>query len=110
MNCAASAVRSAPSEGRVYPLAKFVRIINVNLIALSTCCGCSRSGGDRSACWRERGVIINTPASRPIGQIGQIAYSRQGRLVGLTLPAARDLASLKIRVNTIAPGLFLTPL
>jgi NAD(P)-dependent dehydrogenase (short-subunit alcohol dehydrogenase family) len=45
------------------------------------------------------------------GQIGQIAYSAsKGGVVGLTLPAARDLASLKIRVNTIAPGLFLTPL
>ncbi|MGY4450102.1 NAD(P)-dependent dehydrogenase (short-subunit alcohol dehydrogenase family) [Bradyrhizobium sp. i1.3.1] len=45
------------------------------------------------------------------GQIGQIAYSAsKGGVVGLTLPAARDLASQKIRVNTIAPGLFFTPL
>jgi len=45
------------------------------------------------------------------GQIGQIAYSAsKGGVVGLTLPAARDLAQHKIRVNTIAPGLFLTPL
>ncbi|HEY0912257.1 MAG TPA: SDR family oxidoreductase, partial [Bradyrhizobium sp.] len=45
------------------------------------------------------------------GQIGQIAYSAsKGGVVGMTLPAARDFASLKIRVNTIAPGLFLTPL
>src|SRR5258707_1049223 len=46
-----------------------------------------------------------------IAALGQIAYSAsKGGVVGLTLPAARDLASQKIRVNTIAPGLFLTPL
>ena len=45
------------------------------------------------------------------GQVGQAAYSAsKGGIVGLTLPAARDLASLKIRVNTIAPGIFFTPL
>jgi len=60
----------------------------------------------------ERGVAINTASVAAYeGQIGQIAYSAsKGGVVGLTLPAARDLASLKIRVNTIAPGLFLTPL
>ena len=60
----------------------------------------------------ERGVIINTASVAAYeGQIGQIAYSAsKGGVVGLTLPAARDLASQKIRVNTIAPGLFLTPL
>jgi len=60
----------------------------------------------------ERGAIINTASVAAYeGQIGQIAYSAsKGGIVGLTLPAARDLASLKIRVNTIAPGLFLTPL
>ena len=60
----------------------------------------------------ERGVIINTASVAAYeGQIGQIAYAAsKGGVVGLTLPAARDLASQKIRVNTIAPGLFLTPL
>ena len=60
----------------------------------------------------ERGVAINTASVAAYeGQIGQIAYSAsKGGIVGMTLPAARDLASLKIRVNTIAPGLFLTPL
>ena len=60
----------------------------------------------------ERGVAINTASVAAYeGQIGQIAYSAsKGGVVGMTLPAARDLASLKIRVNTIAPGLFLTPL
>ena len=60
----------------------------------------------------ERGVVINTASVAAYeGQIGQIAYSAsKGGIVGLTLPAARDLASLKIRVNTIAPGIFFTPL
>lgn len=60
----------------------------------------------------ERGVAINTASIAAFdGQIGQISYSAsKGGIVGMTLPAARDLAGLGIRVNTIAPGLFDTPL
>jgi 3-hydroxyacyl-CoA dehydrogenase/3-hydroxy-2-methylbutyryl-CoA dehydrogenase len=60
----------------------------------------------------ERGVCVNTASIAAYdGQIGQIAYSAsKGGVVGMTLPAARDLSSLGIRVNTIAPGLFDTPL
>ena len=60
----------------------------------------------------QRGVIINTASVAAFdGQIGQAAYSAsKGAIVGMTLPIARDLASLGIRVNTVAPGLFLTPL
>ena len=60
----------------------------------------------------ERGVCINTASIAAFdGQIGQIAYSAsKGGIVGLTLPAARDLSSRGIRVNTIAPGTFDTPL
>jgi NAD(P)-dependent dehydrogenase (short-subunit alcohol dehydrogenase family) len=60
----------------------------------------------------ERGVIINTASVAAYeGQIGQAAYSAsKGGIVGMTLPIARDLASLQIRVVTIAPGLFHTPL
>lgn len=59
-----------------------------------------------------RGVIINTASVAAYeGQIGQIAYSAsKAGVIGMTLPAARDLAPLGIRVNTIVPGLFLTPL
>lgn len=59
-----------------------------------------------------RGVIINTASIAAYeGQIGQIAYSAsKAGVIGMTLPAARDLAPLGIRVNTIVPGLFLTPL
>jgi NAD(P)-dependent dehydrogenase (short-subunit alcohol dehydrogenase family) len=60
----------------------------------------------------ERGVCINTASIAAYdGQIGQVAYSAsKGGVVGLTLPAARDLSGVGIRVNTIAPGLFDTPL
>ena len=60
----------------------------------------------------ERGVCINTASIAAFdGQVGQIAYSAsKGGVVGMTLPAARDLAQYGIRVNTIAPGLFDTPL
>jgi 3-hydroxyacyl-CoA dehydrogenase/3-hydroxy-2-methylbutyryl-CoA dehydrogenase len=60
----------------------------------------------------ERGVCINTASIAAFdGQIGQVAYAAsKGGIVGLTLPAARDLASRGVRVVTIAPGLFDTPL
>ncbi|MFH2099141.1 MAG: SDR family NAD(P)-dependent oxidoreductase, partial [Pseudomonadota bacterium] len=60
----------------------------------------------------ERGVVINTASVAAYeGQIGQVAYaSSKGVIVGMTLPAARDLAQSAIRVNTIAPGIFVTPL
>jgi NAD(P)-dependent dehydrogenase (short-subunit alcohol dehydrogenase family) len=60
----------------------------------------------------ERGVCVNTASIAAFdGQIGQIAYAAsKGGVVGMTLPAARDLSGVGIRVNTIAPGLFDTPL
>ncbi len=60
----------------------------------------------------ERGVCVNTASIAAFdGQVGQIAYSAsKGGIVGMTLPAARDLSGQGIRVNTIAPGLFDTPL
>src|SRR5205814_6862163 len=60
----------------------------------------------------ERGVVVNTASVAAYdGQIGQAAYSAsEGGIVGMTLPIARELAQFGIRVLTIAPGLFLTPL
>ena len=60
----------------------------------------------------ERGAIVNTASAAAFeGQIGQCAYSAsKGGVVGMTLPIARDLSTLGIRVNTIAPGLFGTPM
>ena len=115
MNCAGigGSQRIVGKDG-VYPLAKFARIINVNLIGTFNVLRlfAERLRRPEAPIGEERGVIINTASVAAYeGQIGQIAYSAsKGGVVGLTLPAARDLASHKIRVNTIAPGLFLTPL
>ena len=111
VNCAGigGSQRIVGKDG-VYPLAKFARIINVNLIGTFNCL---RLFAERLVpADGQRGVIINTASVAAFeGQIGQIAYSAsKGGVVGLTLPAARDLAQHKIRVNTIAPGLFFTPL
>jgi NAD(P)-dependent dehydrogenase (short-subunit alcohol dehydrogenase family) len=114
MNCAGigGSQRTVGRDG-VYPLAKFVRIINVNLIGSFNVL---RLFAERLATeapiGEERGVIINTASVAAYeGQIGQIAYSAsKGGVVGLTLPAARDLSRQLIRVCTIAPGTFDTPL
>ena len=110
VNCAGigGSQRIVGKDG-VYPLAKFARIINVNLIGTFNVL---RLFAERllteQPVGEERGVIINTASVAAYeGQIGQIAYSAsKGGVVGLTLPAARDLAQHKVRVNTIAPGLF----
>jgi NAD(P)-dependent dehydrogenase (short-subunit alcohol dehydrogenase family) len=96
-----------------YPLAAFTHVIDVNLIGTFNVL---RLFAERllteAPVGEERGVIINTASVAAFdGQIGQAAYSAsKGGIVGLTLPVARDLAQHKVRVNTIAPGLFLTPL
>ena len=96
-----------------FPLADFAKIINVNLIGTFNVI---RLAAERMAqvdeVGEERGVIVNTASVAAFdGQIGQAAYSAsKGGIVGMTLPIARDLSSLKIRVMTIAPGLFKTPL
>jgi NAD(P)-dependent dehydrogenase (short-subunit alcohol dehydrogenase family) len=94
-------------------LAVFERVVRVNLIGTFNVI---RIAASRIATAEdvdgERGVIVNTASVAAFdGQIGQAAYSAsKGGIVGMTLPIARDLASLKIRVVTIAPGLFDTPL
>ncbi|MCW2831291.1 MAG: 3-alpha(or 20-beta)-hydroxysteroid dehydrogenase [Aeromicrobium sp.] len=96
-----------------FPLPDFTRVIAVNLIGTFNVI---RLAAERMSHLDEvdgeRGVIVNTASVAAYdGQIGQAAYSAsKGGIVGLTLPVARDLASLKVRVMTIAPGLFLTPL
>ena len=114
VNCAgiAPSGRTVGREGAV-PLAAYVRVINVNLIGTFNML---RLAAERMAkldpLSEERGVIINTASIAAYeGQIGQVAYaSSKGGVVGMTLPAARDLASLSIRVNSIAPGIFMTPM
>lgn len=107
------AQKLAGSKGP-HPLMPFETIISINLIGTfntlrfaSTAMIANEPHGEG-----ERGVCINTASIAAFdGQVGQIAYSAsKGGVVGMTLPAARDLAQYGIRVNTIAPGLFDTPL
>jgi NAD(P)-dependent dehydrogenase (short-subunit alcohol dehydrogenase family) len=95
-------------------LAGFTRVIQVNLIGTFNCIrlAAARMAENVPNAEGERGVIVNTASVAAFeGQIGQAAYSAsKGGIVGMTLPIARDLAELGIRVCTIAPGLFDTPL
>jgi NAD(P)-dependent dehydrogenase (short-subunit alcohol dehydrogenase family) len=96
------------------PLDRFTRIIEVNLVGTFNAirlAAATMSGNDPGE-EGERGVIINTASIAAFdGQIGQAAYSAsKGGIVGMTLPIARELARHGIRVMTIAPGLFDTPL
>src|SRR6267142_2248811 len=95
-------------------LTAFSRTIQVNLIGTFNCLRLAAAQMARNPPNEEgeRGVIINTASAAAFdGQIGQAAYSAsKGGVVGMTLPIARDLASLGIRVVTIAPGTFDTPM
>jgi NAD(P)-dependent dehydrogenase (short-subunit alcohol dehydrogenase family) len=107
------AQKVAGSKGP-HPLLPFETIIQINLIGTFNVLRYAASAmiaGEPDADG-ERGVCVNTASIAAFdGQIGQIAYSAsKGGVVGMTLPAARDLSQYGIRVNTIAPGLFDTPL
>jgi len=109
-----SAKRIVQKDGSAAPLEDFTRVVNVNLIGAYNI-----SRLFAAACVKldaledgERGVMMFTASVAAFdGQVGQQAYSAsKGGLVGMTLPMARDLAQYGIRVCTIAPGLFATPL
>ena len=109
-----TAKRIIAKDGHAAPLEDFARVINVNLIGsynisrlLAAECAKLPVGEDA-----QRGVILFTASVAAYdGQVGQEAYSAsKGGLVSMTLPMARDLAQYGIRVCTIAPGLFATPL
>ncbi|MDB5900901.1 MAG: 3-hydroxyacyl-CoA dehydrogenase [Ramlibacter sp.] len=109
-----SAKRLVQKDGSAAPLEDFARVVNINLIGTY-----NASRLFAAACARlspledgERGVMLFTASVAAFdGQVGQQAYSAsKGGLVGMTLPMARDLAQHGIRVCTIAPGLFATPL
>lgn len=115
VNCAGISIgQKTTSRGEPHSLADFGRVIQINLIGTFNCI--------RLAVTRiveldlineeERGVIINTASVAAFeGQIGQAAYSAsKGGIVGMTLPIARDLSRNGIRVVTIAPGIFMTPM
>ncbi|MEG3161194.1 SDR family NAD(P)-dependent oxidoreductase [Sphingomonas sp. LB2R24] len=114
-NAAKTAGRSK-QDGSIkhFPLDAFDRIIQINLVGTFRCLAKSAAGmltlepGEDG----ERGAIVNTAsAAAEDGQMGQAAYSAsKAGVVGMTLPIARDLMSEGIRVNTILPGIFDTPL
>ncbi|ORA37133.1 3-hydroxyacyl-CoA dehydrogenase [Mycobacterium aquaticum] len=114
VNCAGigNAIKTLGKDGP-FPLAGFRKVVEVNLIGTFNVI---RLAAQRIAktepVGEERGVIINTASVAAFdGQIGQAAYSAsKGGVVGMTLPIARDLSRELIRVCTIAPGLFKTPL
>jgi len=101
-------------DGKAIPLADFSKILTVNLIGSFNVLSkfAARIIDADTVGVEERGVIINTASVAAFdGQIGQAAYSAsKGGIVGMTLPIAREFARYGIRVMTIAPGIFLTPL
>ena len=113
-NAAKTAGRDkATGETKHFPLDAFNLIIQINLVGTFRCIAKSAKGMlDLERVDGERGAIVNTASvAAEDGQMGQAAYSAsKGGVVGMTLPIARDLASEGIRVNTILPGIFDTPL
>ncbi len=108
------AARTVDKAGEPHDLTWFQRVISVNLIGTFNLLRLAAAAMARSAPLEsgERGVVVQTASVAAFdGQVGQIAYAAsKGGVVGMTLPAARDLAPLGVRVMTIAPGLFDTPL
>jgi NAD(P)-dependent dehydrogenase (short-subunit alcohol dehydrogenase family) len=120
VNCAGTgnAIKTASrdkqtGEAKHFPLDAFNLIIQINLVGTFRCIAKSAKGMlDLEPIDGERGAIVNTASvAAEDGQMGQAAYSAsKGGVVGMTLPIARDLAGDGIRVNTILPGIFNTPL
>ena len=96
------------------PLADFQRIVNVNLVGSFNLIRLAAAALAKAATLDdgERGVFVSTASVAAYeGQIGQAAYSAsKGGIVAMTLPIARELAQFNIRVNTVAPGIFMTPM
>ena len=107
------AARVVGKEGPM-PLDQFARVIQINLIGTFNVIRLAGAAmqGNTPAASGERGVIVNTASVAAFdGQIGQAAYSAsKGGVVGMTLPIAREFARVGIRVMTIAPGIFDTPM
>ena len=115
VNCAGTgAAMKTTSKGGPMPLEIFAKVIEINLIGtfnVLRLCATQMTKNAPNADG-ERGVIVNTASVAAFdGQIGQAAYSAsKGGVVAMTLPIARDLASVGIRICTIAPGTFDTPM
>jgi NAD(P)-dependent dehydrogenase (short-subunit alcohol dehydrogenase family) len=115
VNCAGIgiAAKTVDREGAAHNLAKFSQVISINLIGtFNVLSKFAARLAPADLIGEERGVIINTASVAAYeGQIGQAAYSAsKGGVVAMTLPIARDLSQMAIRVVTIAPGIFLTPM
>lgn len=116
VNCAGIgwAQRTVDRGGAPHDLGVFEKVVSVNLIGTFNCIrlAASAMSATEPLEFGERGAIVNTASVAAFdGQIGQASYSAsKGGVVGMTLPIARDLAAVGIRVNTIAPGLIDTPL
>ena len=119
VNCAGigSAMRTVgrqPTYESAFDLDQFTKVIAINLIGTFNCIrlAATAMAANEPLEHGERGSILNTASLAAFdGQIGQAAYSAsKGGVVGLTLPVARDLSVIGVRVNTIAPGLIDTPI
>jgi NAD(P)-dependent dehydrogenase (short-subunit alcohol dehydrogenase family) len=115
VNCAGIAygAKTVGKEFAPHPLDQFRKVIEVNLIGtFNVISQFAARLAQAEPVGEERGVIINTASVAAFeGQVGQAAYSAsKGGVVGITLPIARDLSQFGIRVVTIAPGIFYTPM
>jgi NAD(P)-dependent dehydrogenase (short-subunit alcohol dehydrogenase family) len=116
VNCAGIAPAAKTiSRGVAHDLALFQKVINVNLVGTFNVASQSALGMSQADALNEdgeRGVIINTASVAAYeGQIGQVAYgASKGGVAAMTLPMARDLAKSGIRVMSVAPGIFKTPM
>ena len=116
VNCAGLgiAMRTINKDGSPHDPKAFNFLVGINLLGTFNVMtlSASKMAATELTPSGDRGVIVNTASVAAFdGQIGQLAYSAtKGAVVGMTLPAARDLSAVNIRVNTIAPGLMDTPL
>ena len=115
VNCAgvAPAIKTVGKENAPHPLAAFRRAVEINLVgSFNVIAQFAARLAAAEPVGEERGVIVNTASVAAFdGQIGQAAYAAsKAGVAGMTLPVARDLAQHRIRVVTIAPGIFLTPM
>jgi len=116
VNCAGVgfAMRTLGKDGSPHPADIFEKVIHINLLGTFNVLRIAAAAMATNAPLQdgERGVIVNTASVAAYdGQIGQVAYAAsKAGVVGMTLPAARDLSKVGIRVNTICPGTFDTPM
>jgi NAD(P)-dependent dehydrogenase (short-subunit alcohol dehydrogenase family) len=115
VNCAgvAPAIKTVGKENARHPLDAFRRAVEINLVgSFNTASQFAARLAAAEPVGEERGVIVNTASVAAFdGQIGQAAYAAsKAGVAGMTLPLARDLSQHRIRVVTIAPGIFLTPM